>query len=405
MKRILFALFVIAFANNLSAQKIGEIYDKNGIEGLVVKLASDGTPAVIMSLERSNERFYTEDKLRYPLNANNRNDGRKNMAAIEQYINQYGEEFPLYEWCKSLGEGWYLPAINEVYDAWINLFGNDDGKLDNYCEEQFLEIDKQVKKAGGDKLSWDKNTPRGMISSTVFKLEEEVDDDFVWYVHLKENTATSIASLIAPVRVKKNGKIESAYFPMSMKAGSVAVGRAFYRLKENAYEAGIYPAPDPTHLVFSDTDNESATSLKNVGDVEKSDTERESKKNSSTEKENKNTGNASEQSVSAKPEKTNSNHEPAKSEPVKSDAAAKKSVQPKVQKSTSNNGDYDLIVCQGEDIQCKVLKVGQKEIEYKRIDNPDGPTYTISRKKALKIKYANGYEEEVKISMFDFIKK
>ncbi len=400
MKRILFALFAIVFANNLSAQKIGEIYDKNGIEGLVVKLASDGTPAVIMSLERSNERFYTEDKLQHPLNAGNRNDGRKNMAAIEQYISQYGEEFPLYEWCKSLGEGWYLPAINEVYDAWINLFGNDDGKLDNYSEEQFLEIDKRVKKAGGDKLSWDKNTPRGMISSTFFKLEKEYDDDFVWFVQLKENTATSIASLIAPVRVKKNGKIESSYFPMSMKAGIVAVGRAFYRLKENAYEAGIYPAPNPTHLVFSDTDNESATSLKNVGDVEKSDAEKENKKNSPAEKENKNTGNSPEQNMPAKHEKTNSS-----SEPTKSDAAAKKSVQPKAQKSTPNDGDYDLIVCQGEDIQCKVLKVGQKEIEYKRIDNPDGPTYTISRKKALKIKYANGYEEEVKISMFDFIKK
>ncbi len=70
-----------------------------------------------------------------------------------------------------------------------------------------------------------------------------------------------------------------------------------------------------------------------------------------------------------------------------------------------NNGQYDLIICSGEDIKCKVIKVGQKEIEYKRIDNLDGPTYTISRKKAIKIKYANGFEEDVKTSLFDFIKK
>ena len=35
----------------------------------------------------------------------------------------------------------------------------------------------------------------------------------------------------------------------------------------------------------------------------------------------------------------------------------------------------------------------------------DGPTYTISRKKAERIIYADGREEEVKISTFDFLKK
>ena len=70
-----------------------------------------------------------------------------------------------------------------------------------------------------------------------------------------------------------------------------------------------------------------------------------------------------------------------------------------------DSSEWDTIICPGEDIRCRVIKVGQKEIEYKRADNLDGPTYTISRSKAEKIIYSNGYQEDVKISTFDFLKK
>ena len=71
----------------------------------------------------------------------------------------------------------------------------------------------------------------------------------------------------------------------------------------------------------------------------------------------------------------------------------------------ANNSGWDIIVAPGQDIQCRVLRVGEKEIEYKRAGFENGPTYTISRRKAEKIIYANGMVEEVKTSVFDFIKK
>lgn len=71
----------------------------------------------------------------------------------------------------------------------------------------------------------------------------------------------------------------------------------------------------------------------------------------------------------------------------------------------ANNTGWDIIIAPGQDIQCKVIRVGQKEIEYKKAGFLDGPTYTISRKKAERIIYADGREEEVKISTFDFLKK
>lgn len=96
--------------------------------------------------------------------------------------------------------------------------------------------------------------------------------------------------------------------------------------------------------------------------------------------------------------------EPAKSEPAKT-APAQTAPAKAAPKTQADGSGWDVIICSGEDIKCKVIKVGQKEIEYKKAGNIDGPTYTISRNKAEKIIYANGTEEDVKISTFDFLKK
>ncbi|MBQ1221821.1 MAG: hypothetical protein IIX78_04700, partial [Alistipes sp.] len=71
----------------------------------------------------------------------------------------------------------------------------------------------------------------------------------------------------------------------------------------------------------------------------------------------------------------------------------------------ANNSGWDIIVAPGQDIQCRVTRVGEKEIEYKKAGFEDGPTYTISRRKAEKIIYANGTVEEVKKSPLDFLKR
>ncbi len=414
MKRILFIALLLFCTNTIFAQGLGEIYNKNGLKGIVVKLASDGTPSVIMSLQRTNDKFYYEKELEHTLYANDRNDGRKNMAAIEQYISQYGGEFPIYNWCRSLGEGWYLPAINEVYDAWISVFGGE-GALDNYDQDLFLAIEKRVKSHGGDKLAYDKNQPRGMTSSSFSHFERKgKTTGILLYVDLKESVGSTVGTMLSGpwVHSRKGGKISTAYFPISMKAGLVSTSRAFYRLKDDAYEAGIYPAPDPLKGLASDIGAEAATSLQNVDEVKgstsvKLDYTRESKKDSKKSSDNANRQPQQHNNHAAQPSQqqrvSNTQSQQQRQATGQQNQTAQQQYQHPAQ--PQNNGQYDLIICSGEDIKCKVIKVGQKEIEYKRIDNLDGPTYTISRKKAIKIKYANGFEEDVKTSLFDFIKK
>lgn len=51
----------------------------------------------------------------------------------------------------------------------------------------------------------------------------------------------------------------------------------------------------------------------------------------------------------------------------------------------------DLIVKKnGDEIQAKVLTVSDSEVGYKKWSNPDGPTYTLSRREVFMIKYVNG---------------
>ena len=63
----------------------------------------------------------------------------------------------------------------------------------------------------------------------------------------------------------------------------------------------------------------------------------------------------------------------------------------------------DMIVKKdGSIIKVKVLEVGEDAIKYKKADNPDGPTYSVSKSNLTSINYANGevekFESEEKVS-------
>lgn len=47
----------------------------------------------------------------------------------------------------------------------------------------------------------------------------------------------------------------------------------------------------------------------------------------------------------------------------------------------------------GEDINVKVLEVGSADVKYKKADNPDGPSYTVSKNDVFMIKYQNGSKD------------
>lgn len=175
MKKTILILLLLLTGVCANAQyKIGDIYNKDGLKGLVVDVDESGKHGLILSLEESDKDWLADKSHAMNTNAFYEDDGMKNMEAIGNYVSENNlswDVFPLFAWARSLGEGWYIPSREELKTIWTNLNG---GNLDfnKKANKLWKNYDKAVKKAGGDSfLCANFSTAgfkmlAGMISST-----------------------------------------------------------------------------------------------------------------------------------------------------------------------------------------------------------------------------------------------
>ena len=99
-----------------SGYKPGDLYDVNGVKGVVFEVASDGVHGKIVSLDESGAILWAESGYgSYNTGAKSETDGKANT---DKLVEIGVEHFPAAEWCVNHGEGWYMPAINEG-QAWL----------------------------------------------------------------------------------------------------------------------------------------------------------------------------------------------------------------------------------------------------------------------------------------------
>ena len=107
--------------------RVGDYYDDGKKQGVVFEVAADGKHGKIVSLTESAKRLMwsTSSEWKRVIGANDKHNGANNMSKV-QNIAGWREKYPAFAWCAELGEGWYLPAIEElmkftlhdaVYDA------------------------------------------------------------------------------------------------------------------------------------------------------------------------------------------------------------------------------------------------------------------------------------------------
>lgn len=156
MKKIYLILFALiaGVCTTVKAQyKVGDIYDKNGVKGMVIQVTDGGQHGLLMSLEASGAKWYQKDKdVKFSTSAFYEDDGMKNMEALAAYIKENGKswsDFPLFEWARSLGEGWYIPAKDEMIVLRNFMNGKDSETMDL---KNIKAINKVLKKAKGDEL-------------------------------------------------------------------------------------------------------------------------------------------------------------------------------------------------------------------------------------------------------------
>lgn len=129
-----------------------ELYDENGIKGIVIETHDEGYHGKIISLDEKKLAFMKGAgllaKTRFGLD--DLYNGLNNQAALLQFISKSVmvtlNNFPAIQWCISHGKGWYLPAKEEVEQLfWAAIQG------DKYTTQ---ELNNAIKDNEGDKISF-----------------------------------------------------------------------------------------------------------------------------------------------------------------------------------------------------------------------------------------------------------
>lgn len=135
---IIFITCIISLASFAQVKDVkkGDILQVNGIKGIVFSVNEDGTHGKMMSVKafRGKKDLYcVKSSFLKELSMSDENDGKVNTLELFTYASTNGiplTNYPVYNWCKSLGEGWYIPSINEL-KSFVNYWlGNTDVEVD-----------------------------------------------------------------------------------------------------------------------------------------------------------------------------------------------------------------------------------------------------------------------------------
>lgn len=153
----------------------GDIYSRDGITGLVVFTTDNGTHGVVMSLDETCSEWCSLPRRDLKkTGADDQQEGIENMRKLEAYIASNAlswSDFPAFEWCRSKGDGWYLPSINEVW-----LLGTV------YNGGSRVATKKKVRKYFNDVLRANGGKP---LNNLMFYLSStESNDKYSFYSHM-----------------------------------------------------------------------------------------------------------------------------------------------------------------------------------------------------------------------------
>lgn len=142
--------------------QVGDYYNDGTKEGVVFWVDKTGRHGKIVSMDQSSVELQwssNESEIKQLIGASNVSDGAANMRAVQQRPN-WRADYPAFAWCANLGDGWYLPAIEE-----LELFMLND--------RIHAAVNRTLTSKGGKKL-YNKGRWRWYWSSTESKLYNEV---------------------------------------------------------------------------------------------------------------------------------------------------------------------------------------------------------------------------------------
>lgn len=218
-KLVISMLCLLGMIQTASAQyKVGDTYEKDGLKGVVVSVDESGQHGLIMSVTGCSSRWCTGD-VKLAVGATDTKDGMKNFEKVKTYIkkkNLTWDDFPLFKWANELGEGWYIPASDELMD----IIKNINGGVLSYDSKKIKAISKAMKKLGGKSMVASgiagSGNPYTMITST------EEGGDLVLQVCMNESASSVIGGPLAALGGLKTGKFALEPTPKKLGMGKMA---------------------------------------------------------------------------------------------------------------------------------------------------------------------------------------
>lgn len=165
MQSVLIMMFSImwisANAQYENAQK-GDIIDIDGKKAIVYQTDEEGHGCAMYvgAFRGHSEAWCTNKKNATQVPTYSETDGMQNMKTVIEYSEANGIDlsvFPAFQWCRSLGEGWFLPSIKEM-ETFVNFILGNEQEYDWDSEEETEfnngkatteAINESIREAGG----------------------------------------------------------------------------------------------------------------------------------------------------------------------------------------------------------------------------------------------------------------
>ncbi len=152
----------------------GDIIEINGVKAIVFRLDEygNGTAMTIKALRGVKKAWCRDNKFLNDLSSDSTIDGYANTQAIYDYCSDNKislSMFPAFAWCKSLGEGWYIPSEEQLKDFIDFWLGNEqEYNWDDEDEGTGLDLNAASPKEINEKIMMSGGTPffTGVYTST-----------------------------------------------------------------------------------------------------------------------------------------------------------------------------------------------------------------------------------------------
>jgi hypothetical protein len=111
----------------------GDIVEINGVPAIVFQTYGDGHgKAMALNAFRGAEKAWCINGKSSKVKTTDNASGKTNTEAVYSFVRENNLDisiFPVFAWCKSLGDGWYIPSVSEM-EAFVNYWVGNSSELD-----------------------------------------------------------------------------------------------------------------------------------------------------------------------------------------------------------------------------------------------------------------------------------